>query len=649
MKPSPVNLAANLFKRSKTPGFNETCTLINLDEEPAALVDCETETLLFINSRLVKLCSFTTGDMWEKPADLLFSQLALKAVNSGEIRNLLLNRRDQPAVRVTAKFDYLDQGAKWLRIRLLTNPALGSQGSLLSDPFMKYFLAVNQLYELTGLSDALAQFVSLTRELLNTEAVVIYQADPAFPQLQKTAASESNIIFPDSLPSSDIFRLAEPNVWKPASRVLTDVHRFSKLNNFNYLITAPLKQGKGVLGLLVAGGIDVQPSEVSPELLEVAAAMAAGMIQHFMLVGNLQKEVTDAQTGNRLRAATVEAIQEGVIFLSSDLKIDEINPAAEWMLGYASWEVNGQSYENILIGTDRILPALEDAQKGNRTHNIGMVSLNRRNGQSFPVQIQVIPVLENELVVGIEVILTDLSEQEQSKALTQQLEHRAVLGDYTAAFAHDVRNPINSIHTGIQLLGAKLSPDDPNQEVIGRVQNDCTRLNHLMESFLAFSRPIEPRIEDIDVALFLQRIIERWRPKFAKVNVTPVLHVDDPIEKMRGDSRSLDQVFTNLISNALDAMTASGDTLAIRAVMNHEISGHPQVEITVSDNGPGIPEDLREHIFEPFVTTRKQGTGLGLAITKQIVTAHKGSITVNSFPGGTVFTVRIPAALESNS
>jgi len=648
MKPSPVNLAANFFKRSKTPGFNETCTLINLDEEPAALIDCETETLLFINSRLVKLCSFTTGDLWEKPAELLFSQLTLKAINSGEIRTLLLNRRDQPATRVTAKFDYLDQGAKWLRVRLMSNPALGSEGSLLSDPFMKYFLAVSQLYELPELSDALDQFVVLTRQLLQTEAVVIYQADAAFPQLQKTASSESNIVYPDWLPSSDIFRLSEPTIWKPGSRILTDIHRFSKLNNFGYLMTAPLKQGKGVLGLLVSGGIDAQPAEVSLELLEVTAALATGMIQHFMLVNNLQQEVTGAQKGNRLRSATVEAIQEGVIFLSHELKIEEINPAAEWMLGYASWEVKGQSYENILIGTDRILPAIEDAQHGNTTHNLGAVTLNRRNGQSFPVQIQVIPVMDAEAVVGIEVILADLSEQEQSKALTQQLEHRAVLGDYTAAFAHDVRNPINSIYTGIQLLGAKLKPDDPNQEVIGRIQNDCTRLNHLMESFLAFSRPIEPRVEDIEVGIFLQRIIDRWRPKFAKVNVNPVLHVDDPIEKMRGDSRSLDQVFTNLISNALDAMTASGDTLAIRAVMNREISGHPQVEITVSDNGPGVPEDLREHIFEPFVTTRKQGTGLGLAITKQIVTAHKGSISVDSFAGGTVFTVRIPASIGEN-
>lgn len=645
MKPSPVNLAANLFRRNKTPGFNETCTLINLDDEPAALVDRETETLLFINSRLIKLCSFTTGDLWEKPAELLFQQLNLKAINSGEIRTMLLNRRDQPAIRVSAKFDYLDREAKWLRIRLISNPMIGNQGSFLTNPYLKFFLEVNQLFELTELSEALSKFTTLIRQILQTEAAVIYLADPGFPQLRKAAFSESNIVFPESLPSSDLFRLSEPATWKNGSRVLTDIHRFARLNNLNYLMTTPLKQGNGVLGLLVCGGIDPQPLEASSDILEVTAAMAAGMIQQFLLVDNLQQQAARAQKGNRMRSATVEAIQEGVIFLDDELKIEEINPSAEWMLGYASWEVRGQSYENILIGTDRILPAIEDAQHGNTTHSIGSVVLNRRNGQSFPVQVQVIPVIDNENVVGIEVIIADLSEQEQSKALTQQLEHRAVLGDYTAAFAHDVRNPINSIYTGIQLLGARLQPEDPNQEVIGRIQNDCTRLNHLMESFLAFSRPIEPRVEDIDAETFLQRIIDRWRPKFAKVNVTPVLYVEDDIAKMRGDSRSLDQVFTNLISNALDAMTASGDTLAIRAVMNHEISGHPQVEITVSDNGPGIPEDLREHIFEPFVTTRKQGTGLGLAITKQIVTAHKGSISVDSFAGGTVFTVRIPASV----
>jgi len=259
------------------------------------------------------------------------------------------------------------------------------------------------------------------------------------------------------------------------------------------------------------------------------------------------------------------------------------------------------------------------------------------------VQIKVIPVLSGEETRAIMVLLTDISEHEQSKAVTQQLEHRAILGDYTAAFAHDVRNPINNISTGLQLLAAIMPENDPNMDVINRMQGDCTRLNHLMEAFLAFSRPLELKFESFGVEQFLKRILDRWQPRMARVNVKSTLFVDPKVVNITGDPRSLENVFTNLISNAVEAMTDSGDTLAVKAVMSTEIDGRPAVEISISDNGPGIPQDIQEHIFEPFVTTRKAGTGLGLAITKQIVTAHKGSIRVNSFPGGTVFTVKIPA------
>jgi two-component system, NtrC family, sensor histidine kinase AtoS len=110
-----------------------------------------------------------------------------------------------------------------------------------------------------------------------------------------------------------------------------------------------------------------------------------------------------------------------------------------------------------------------------------------------------------------------------------------------------------------------------------------------------------------------------------------------------GDARSLEQVFTNLISNAVEAMSKNGGTLAIRIAASDLIANRPQVEITVSDSGPGIPEEIRERLFEPFVTTKTRGNGLGLAITKRIVTAHQGTIQVNSFPGGTVFHVYLPA------
>lgn len=644
MKTPTTNLTANLFRRNKTPGFAEICSLINLDEEPAVLIDREMGCLLFINSRLIKLSSFSPADLWEKPVSALFPDLDLSNINSGEIKNLELRRKENSIVRIKARSDFLDQNARWLRIRVITGENQDGNQIPFNQQIQKYLLDVNCLGECNSFETACNEFIKCTKELLGAGEIIIYQADPLYPQLKKITNSENTPRFPETLPSSDLFRLSEVMIWKPGNRMVTEIHRFSRVNNLNYLATAPLKQGSGVLGLIVIGGFEPVPSYVNSGMLEIIAAQFVGLMQHFMLVKNLLDEIRSIKSNNQIKTTAIDAIQEGLVVLNPDLFIQDINPAAELMLGYASGEVRNQSYENILIGTDRLLPALEEAQRGVPTHNIGKASLNRRSGQSFPVQIQVLPILEEENVTGIEVIITDISENEQSKLLTQQLEHRAVLGDYTAAFAHDVRNPINNISTGIQLLSAKLAQDDPNQEVISRMQNDCTRLNHLMESFLAFSRPIEPRIEQIDVELFLRRIIDRWRPRLARVNVTPVLHVDENLSKMSGDSRSLDQVFTNLISNALDAMTVTGDTLAVRAVMNNEIVGHPQIEISVSDNGPGIPDDIRDRIFEPFVTTRKQGTGLGLAITKQIVTAHKGSISVKSFPGGTVFTVCIPAS-----
>jgi signal transduction histidine kinase len=115
------------------------------------------------------------------------------------------------------------------------------------------------------------------------------------------------------------------------------------------------------------------------------------------------------------------------------------------------------------------------------------------------------------------------------------------------------------------------------------------------------------------------------------------------VTKVSGDSRALEQVFTNLIGNAVEAMSKDGGVLSVRLELNPGPSKRQQVEVTVSDTGPGIPDEIKARIFEPFVTTKAQGTGLGLAITKRIVTAHHGSIQVTSFPGGTVFELKFPA------
>ena len=164
-----------------------------------------------------------------------------------------------------------------------------------------------------------------------------------------------------------------------------------------------------------------------------------------------------------------------------------------------------------------------------------------------------------------------------------------------------------------------------------------------MESVLAFSRPMETKFEKIDLQFLLNRILDRWHPRLARLGIELFFNSEENLPPIQGNSRALDQVFTNLISNAVEAMQDSGGTLGIQLKRVATSTKKTWIEISISDNGHGIPDELKDRIFEPFVTTGQRGTGLGLAITKNIITAHRGSINLSSFPGGTVFQIHLLA------
>jgi signal transduction histidine kinase len=223
------------------------------------------------------------------------------------------------------------------------------------------------------------------------------------------------------------------------------------------------------------------------------------------------------------------------------------------------------------------------------------------------------------------------------------MENRAFIGNLVQFFTHEIRNPINNISTGLQLFAVKLANSDPSTlDLVNRIKEDSQRLTDLMETLLAYSRPMETRFKELNICFLIDRILERWRPRMDLMHVTSLLQAEDKIPMIMGDSSALEQVFTNLISNAVEAMDKTGGALVIKVENADKIGDHPQIIITVSDTGPGIPAEAGD-IFEPFVSNKAKGTGLGLVITKQIISAHQGSIKLDSFPGGTIFTIQLPA------
>jgi two-component system sensor histidine kinase AtoS len=626
-------------RRSKAPGAAEFTSLFHLFTQPALLMDNSREEVVQANSHLLQMTAFSSTEMIGKPLRELLTGLPEHFLIVDDLSGITLERRNRLPLMVNIQVRALDPNGQWLVLFFEPQEELAKSLILRIDQVIQNILEMNRLNEEEPVRKSLERAAGLILSTLDVVTVGIYRIEDGVARIWKAAEVGEADLLPETIPPNEMMRLSNTFIWRPGRRVQTDLHRSARIKNLSFLASTPMTP----TGLLVIADRRQEPPEHLPMVLEAFAKQLGAMMAHHLQLMELRRLALENRRDLSIWRSVAENAQEGILLLEPNLTVSEMNPAAEWMLGYADWEVKGKPVENILIGPERLGPALETACQGIPTHNMGNVSLHRRNGQLFPAHVEIVPAQREGETLAILIFFRDVSEHVEIRNRTQQLEQRAVLGEVTAVFAHEVRNPINNISTGLQLLTVKLPEDDPNQENINRLLVDCQRLNHLMESVLNFSRQPEHKFEAVDLNVLLRRLLDRWRPRMAKVNINPFYHIEENTPFVLGDPKSLDQVFTNLISNAVEAMSGTGGTLAVRIAPFSMGQGRPQVEITVSDSGPGVPDEVRDRIFEPFVTTKAQGTGLGLAITKRIVTAHRGSISVNTFPGGTVFHVLLSA------
>ena len=638
MTPTVNNPAKNSVIRDDIPGLTEFGVLMNQFEEPAVMLDNGSNQILLPNSEMLKLTAFSRNELVSKEISALFPEGLPEGVPYGDEFQVVVKRRNRDSIKMRGNLLTLDPGNKFSLIRL--HQVLENANTTRAHPD-ELALELLQLISLNAESsqEVLDRLVKVALNLMPLDGFAIYQAEASFPQLTRIIEGGEGIHFPETVSSTDLIRLSLPMEWVPGKRVVTDIHRFSRMNNLGYVVTAPIGIEGALLGLVVAGTRDSIPDRDLLPVMEKLANTVNGVFHHFMMAENLSNASSEQQRVISLQESLLNNAKEGILILDPEYRILSLNSAAEEMLGYASREIFGEHVENVLIGPTGLLSALAAANETIPTHDLGNELIHRRNGQAFPAALQVIPVMQNEILQGILIFITDISEHEQIQLHTQQLEQRAFLGELMQVFAHEVRNPINNISMGLQLLGEQYKEDKTSQTVIGNAQTDCTRLIHLMESILAFSRQVEQKYEAVDVGMLLQRLLDRWRPRLTNVNVEPFFQADPDLPKVFGDRRALEQVFVNLFTNSVEAMSETGGTLAIKISKNVELTSQPQIDVSISDNGPGISDEMRARLFEPFATTKMKGTGLGLAITKQIVTTHKGSINVSTFPGGTVFHV----------
>lgn len=352
----------------------------------------------------------------------------------------------------------------------------------------------------------------------------------------------------------------------------------------------------------------------------------------------------------RLEADDIlRTITSGVLTVDSLGRLVFINPMAERMLALPAAEFLGRpALENIRAVAPELGQAIQSVLRSGRrvTRAEGMVRLAERE---FPVGLSV-TTLEREhegAPPSVTAIFADISESKRLQELHLRAERLEAVAELSASLAHEIRNPLASIRSSVEQLSRSPRASDDERFLAQLIMRESDRLSRLLSEFLDFSRVRITRSEPLDllqVAQAAARMVREHPDRGENVTIT----VEGAPSELDGDEDLLHRVVANLLLNAVQAAKGVMEvSVSCRPATAAELppgSGLERaVRLDIRDNGPGIPPEVRERLFEPFVSGRAGGSGLGLSIVQRAVEAHRGLVLVDTGAGrGTTFTIFLP-------
>jgi len=338
----------------------------------------------------------------------------------------------------------------------------------------------------------------------------------------------------------------------------------------------------------------------------------------------------------QLLAHVTREAADAILGVGGDGCVTGFNRAAEGLLGARASEALGRPLAD--VAGDGDAPALlarverEKVVRGVRT------TWRRAPGDAVPVEVSAALLAGG----GVALVARDLSGQLEIERRMMRSEKLAVVGSLAAGLAHEIGTPLNVISATAEYLMLDGAPDQRERR-LREIVGETDRISRLVRELLTFARGRGAERAPVDVRTAVERVLSLLAIPAEKKRVRVEVDLPDSLPRALADADGLHQVLVNLLVNAVNAVAEGGRV----GVCARAGEGGGQVALEVHDDGPGVPQALRERIFDPFFTTRPDGTGLGLAVCARIVAAHGGDIHVGTGPlGGACFTVQLPAATE---
>ncbi|MBX7061839.1 MAG: PAS domain S-box protein [Pyrinomonadaceae bacterium] len=383
------------------------------------------------------------------------------------------------------------------------------------------------------------------------------------------------------------------------------------------------------------------------EILKTVSGYVAVAVENSRLYEEQQRHAEELAILKEFNESIVESVNVGLLAVDEEGRIIRCNSPFEAMMGLDRESVVGNTIDQVF--DESFARNLDNILGKSRWHLTEVRNAYKMHafdsaGHSLMLNIAVAPLRSvSNLQTGAILVLENVTGRVKLEETLQQSEKLSSIGLLAAGVAHEVNTPLTGVSSYTQMLLGMIPETDPKHALLEKMQRQTERASNIVGNLLNFSRTGNSTdFVDIDLNKLLNDTLQLLEPQLRKSNVSIVKEYTEPLAAVHANSGKLQQVFTNLILNARDAMQMGG-TIKLRTYVLDD----DQVVVEVSDTGEGIPAENLTKIFDPFFTTKGvgNGTGLGLAVTYGIVQEHSGSIEAFSENGdGTTFRLVLPAA-----
>ena len=408
-------------------------------------------------------------------------------------------------------------------------------------------------------------------------------------------------------------------------------------------LAVPLIGEKQVLGVLnVDSYEECAFSQDDLELLMIFAGHTATLIENARLYEEVIKERNFAEN-------ILESSPNCVLTVDCAGYVSSINRKTEEIFGFTRTDVVGRKVASVF--QDCVVNIVEEALNNLAVVDNREVRLEQDDGTHLTLGASSSLLKGHDgRVNGVIILMRDLTEAKKAEEMIRRMDRLTSLGELSAGLAHEIRNPLASINFNVQMLSKMLDMDEKIQPIVSDTLTGITRIKRLVKGIHDFAKPGIPALRSGCISDVIMDSISLLDSQLKKKKIGIQIDLDETVSPIIFDPLKIQQVFINLLINAIDALPSGGMISIASAIEGDAVKNGSLLAVSVADNGSGIPPENISKIFDPFFTTKPEGTGLGLSITHKILEQHHVTIDIESVAErGTTFILRFPIDTKTES